>query len=158
MDAPKLVSRDEWTAARLALLAEEKALTRQSDELAKGDAYYNFRHASPFFPEMQGLSVFAKTADGRVAHAYSTYGRGIDVFNGAYQILDLTPKGRDEGDAFDPMFWLRRRDQYGVETPTNVGRARAPRRHINRAPAAAAAPPAPRRAAATLRPPPVRRR
>jgi predicted dithiol-disulfide oxidoreductase (DUF899 family) len=62
---------------------------------------------------MQGLSVFVKLADGRVAHAYSTYGRGIDVFNGAYQILDLTPQGRDEGDAPDPMFWLRRRDQYG---------------------------------------------
>ncbi len=86
-------------------------------ELARGDAYYNFKNVSPFFPEMQGLSVFAKLADGRVAHAYSTYGRGIDVFNGAYQILDLTPKGRDEGDAFDPMFWLRRHDQYHQENP-----------------------------------------
>ena len=88
-----------------------------AEELARGDAYYNFKHASPFFPEMQGLSVFAKLPDGRVAHAYSAYGRGIDVFNGAYQILDLTPKGRDEGDAFDPMFWLRRRDQYHQENP-----------------------------------------
>lgn len=81
-------------------------------ELARGDAYYNFKNVSPYFPEMQGLSVFMKLADGRVAHAYSTYGRGIDVFNGAYQILDLTPQGRDEGDAPDPMFWLRRHDQY----------------------------------------------
>ncbi len=86
-------------------------------ELARGDAYYNFRNVSPYFPEMQGLSVFAKLSDGRVAHAYSTYGRGIDVFNGAYQILDLTPKGRDEGDAPDPMFWLRRHDQYHQENP-----------------------------------------
>jgi len=83
-------------------------------ELARGDAYYNYRHVSPHFPEMQGLSVFVRLADGRVAHAYSTYGRGIDVFNGAYQILDLTPKGRDEGDAPDPMFWLKRHDQYGA--------------------------------------------
>ncbi len=81
-------------------------------ELARGDAYYNFRNVSPHFPEMQGLSVFARLPDGRVAHTYSTYGRGIDVFNGAYQILDLTPLGRDEGDAPDPMFWIRRHDQY----------------------------------------------
>lgn len=82
-------------------------------ELATGDALYNFGTGRPFFDEMQGLSVFAKLADGRVAHAYSTYARGIDVFNGAYQILDLTPKGRDEGEAPDPMFWLKRHDQYG---------------------------------------------
>ena len=85
-----------------------------AEELARGDAYYNFRSVSPHFPEMQGLSVFVKLADGRVAHAYSTYGRGIDVFNGAYQILDLTPLGRDEGDGADPMFWVRRHDQYGA--------------------------------------------
>jgi predicted dithiol-disulfide oxidoreductase (DUF899 family) len=82
-------------------------------ELARGDAYYNFRNASPPFEEMQGLSVFVKLGDGRVAYAYSTYARGIDVFNGAYQILDLTPQGRDEGDALDPMFWLKRHDRYG---------------------------------------------
>jgi predicted dithiol-disulfide oxidoreductase (DUF899 family) len=86
-----------------------------ADELAQGDAYYNFRNVSPHFPEMQGLSVFVQLGDGRVAHAYSTYGRGIDVFNGAYQILDLTPLGRDEGEAVDPMFWLRRRDQYSSD-------------------------------------------
>jgi len=62
---------------------------------------------------MQGLSVFAKLDDGRVAHTYSTFARGIDVFNGAYQILDLTPNGRDEHDLGpDPMTWLQRHDQY----------------------------------------------
>ena len=81
-------------------------------ELDAGDAYYNFQKKSPFLAEMQGLSVFAKLADGRIAYTYSTYARGIDVFNGAYQILDLTPKGRDEGAAADPMFWLKRHDEY----------------------------------------------
>jgi predicted dithiol-disulfide oxidoreductase (DUF899 family) len=81
-------------------------------ELAAGDAEYNYARRSPPFDEMPGLSVFARLKDGGVAHAYSTYGRGIDVFNGAYQILDLTPKGRDEAGSPDPMFWLRRRDQY----------------------------------------------
>jgi predicted dithiol-disulfide oxidoreductase (DUF899 family) len=30
--------------------------------------------------------------------------------NGAYNYIDLTPKGRDEGKGI--MSWLRRRDQY----------------------------------------------
>ena len=78
-----------------------------------GTGSYNFGAHPPFFQEMQGLSIFVKLEDGRVAHAYSTYGRGIDVFNGAYQILDLTPKGRDEQDlGFDPMVWIQRHDQY----------------------------------------------
>ena len=33
MSLPQIVSRDEWLAARKALLAEEKALTRRRDEL-----------------------------------------------------------------------------------------------------------------------------
>ena len=37
---------------------------------------------------------------------------GIDPLNTAYQLLDLTPQGRDEG-AFDtPQAWVRRHDEY----------------------------------------------
>lgn len=80
----------------------------------KGD----FGTGSAFFAEMQGLSVFARLDDGRVAHTYSTVTRGIDVFNGACQIRDLTPKGRDEQDlGLDPMRWLARRDQYPDLSP-----------------------------------------
>src|ERR1700716_3817351 len=35
MNHPKVVSRDEWLAARLELLKAEKDLTRRSDELAR---------------------------------------------------------------------------------------------------------------------------
>ena len=46
-------------------------------------------------------------------HTYSTYARGIDAMNSAYQFLDLTPKGRDEPAGGDPQFWVRRHDEYG---------------------------------------------
>lgn len=83
------------------------------EEYESGKADYNFGTHPPYFQEMQGLSVFAKTDDGEVARAYSTFGRGIDVFSNTYQILDLTPKGRDEQDlGFDPMTWIQRHDQY----------------------------------------------
>ena len=68
---------------------------------------------------MNGLSQFTlrwkkpKDADGAIHHCYSTYGRGLDSFNGAYQLLDLMPKGRDEGGLTYPMAWVRRHDEYG---------------------------------------------
>jgi predicted dithiol-disulfide oxidoreductase (DUF899 family) len=46
-----------------------------------------------------------------VFHTYSTYARGIDMFNTAYHYIDLAPKGRDEGGR--TQFWVRRHDEYG---------------------------------------------
>ena len=59
--------------------------------------------------EREGISVFHKV-DGRIFHTYSTYARGIDLMNTAYNYLDLVPKGRDEGNR-GPS-WLRRHDEY----------------------------------------------
>jgi predicted dithiol-disulfide oxidoreductase (DUF899 family) len=71
---------------------------------------YNFTH-DPFIPEMPGLSAFA-SEDGRVYHTYSCYSRGLDAFNGAYQLLDRTPKGRHEQGLPLPVAWVRRHDEY----------------------------------------------
>ena len=57
-------------------------------------------------------SVFRKNENGEVFHASSCHGRGIDMVNGAYQFLDLVPKGRDEDRFKLPMLWVRRHDQY----------------------------------------------
>lgn len=59
--------------------------------------------------EREGISVFHKF-DGRIFHTYSTYARGIDLMNTAYNYLDLVPKGRDEGKR--GPYWLRRHDEY----------------------------------------------
>ena len=54
---------------------------------------------SPFrAEEAPGISVFYKDDAGEVFHTYSTYGRGVEVMMGTYNLLDLTPKGRDEHD------------------------------------------------------------
>gem|GEM_PF-3101799 len=60
----------------------------------------------------QGISVFCKNEKGEVFHTYSCHGRGIDMVNGAYQFLNLVPKGRDEDGFKFSMEWLRRHDQY----------------------------------------------
>jgi predicted dithiol-disulfide oxidoreductase (DUF899 family) len=51
-------------------------------------------------------------ASAQVFHTYSTYSRGLDPLNTAYQLLDLAPRGRDEDDLAWPMQWLRRHDAY----------------------------------------------
>jgi predicted dithiol-disulfide oxidoreductase (DUF899 family) len=70
-------------------------------------------------PEMPGLSVFVKLEDGGICHSYSTYARGLDMLNTAYQLLDLTPLGRQE-DALDfKMSWVRRHDEYSANDTGN---------------------------------------
>lgn len=73
---------------------------------------YNFGTIDQVGDEMPGLSVFARDETGDIFHTYSCYSRGLDPFNAAYQLLDLTPKGRDEDDLDWSMAWLRRHDQY----------------------------------------------
>jgi predicted dithiol-disulfide oxidoreductase (DUF899 family) len=47
-----------------------------------------------------------------VFHTYSTYGRGLDIIIGTYNMLDLAPKGRDEDALPWSMAWVRRHDEY----------------------------------------------
>lgn len=65
-----------------------------------------------FGEEMPGISVFKRHGSGRIGHSYSTHGRGLDGLNGTYQLLDLTPEGRQEDALKSPMSWVRRHDQY----------------------------------------------
>ena len=74
---------------------------------------YNFAPGTDPGDEKHGLSAFIKEKD-TIYHTYSTYARGADAFNGAYQLLDLAPRGRDENGLEWTMQWLRRHDQYGV--------------------------------------------
>jgi predicted dithiol-disulfide oxidoreductase (DUF899 family) len=64
------------------------------------------------YEEWPGISVFFKDDPGDVFHTYSTYGRGVEVMMGTYNMLDLTPKGRDERDGEYKMEWVRHHDRY----------------------------------------------
>ena len=81
------------------------------EEMARKEAFYNFKMQDPHSSEREGVSVFYKDPTGAVFHAYSTYARGIDMLNVDYHYLDLTPKGRDEGGR--GPYWVRRHDEYG---------------------------------------------
>jgi predicted dithiol-disulfide oxidoreductase (DUF899 family) len=82
-------------------------------EQLTGGGFANYQTAKPWGPEIVGISVFFKRGDGEIFHTYSTYARGVDMLNGAYHYLDLTPKGRDEADQGpNPQAWVRRHDEY----------------------------------------------
>jgi predicted dithiol-disulfide oxidoreductase (DUF899 family) len=76
-----------------------------------GAPLYNFGSNKASAGEMPGLSVFLRDG-GDVFHTYSTYARGLDPLNATYQLLDLTPRGRDEAGLPWPMAWLRLKDRY----------------------------------------------
>ena len=80
------------------------------EQIASGEVTCNYRKSKPVGSENVGISVFAKDDGGRVFHTYSAYSRGVDMMNGAYHYIDLTPKGRDEGGR--NQFWVRRHDEY----------------------------------------------
>jgi len=82
------------------------------EALARGDATYNFAKFQRASSDMPGISVFAKDESGAVFRTYSTFGRGLDMMNTAYQYLDLVPKGRDEAGLPYTMAWVKLRDLY----------------------------------------------
>jgi len=100
----------KWVSAGESGFSQDLNVSFDPEAVKDGTASYNYGTGLPVQEEMPGVSVFYKDPDGDVYHTYSTYSRGIDLMNGAYNYIDLTPRGRDEGGAI--MSWLRRRDQY----------------------------------------------
>lgn len=82
------------------------------EQVASGDAKYNYGASPLYGDELPGISVFYRDDAGNIFHTYSTYARGLDMMNAAYQYLDLTPLGRHEEGLPYPMDWVRLRDQY----------------------------------------------
>jgi predicted dithiol-disulfide oxidoreductase (DUF899 family) len=84
-------------------------------EKTEEGVYYNYK-VQPFGSEEgPGLSVFYKNASGEIFHTYSAYGRGLDLLIGAYNYLDLVPKGRDEASLPWTMAWVRHHDRYPID-------------------------------------------
>ena len=83
------------------------------DEMAQGEVYYNYGMTEFPSEEAPGISAFYKDPDAAVFHTYSAYARGLDMLVGAYNYLDLAPKGRDEAALPWTMAWVRHHDRYG---------------------------------------------
>jgi predicted dithiol-disulfide oxidoreductase (DUF899 family) len=82
------------------------------EEVIRGNLDYNYGEWPMSSEEWPGISAFYKDDAGNVFHTYSTYGRGVEVMMGTYNMLDLMPKGRDERDVDHKMEWVRHHDRY----------------------------------------------
>jgi predicted dithiol-disulfide oxidoreductase (DUF899 family) len=82
------------------------------EQAATGHVYYNYTDQNFQSDEMSGASVFYKDADGRIFHTYSTFARGSEPLLGAYNYLDMVPKGRNETQNHNLTDWVRHHDRY----------------------------------------------
>jgi predicted dithiol-disulfide oxidoreductase (DUF899 family) len=104
--------RFKWVSSHGSDFNHDFGVSFTPEERAKNEVCYNYG-MQPFAPEeMPGISVFYKDAAGQVCHTYSTYGRGVEVMMGTYNMLDLMPKGRGERDVANKMEWVRHHDRY----------------------------------------------
>lgn len=82
------------------------------DWVSSGNSEFNFdlgvsnREKNSDSP---GMSIFYRDGDD-IYQTYFTSGRGMEPLNGTYGVLDLVPKGRDEGE--DAMKWVKRHTEY----------------------------------------------
>lgn len=86
------------------------AVSFTPEEKARNEVTYNYARGPYEHDELPGLSVFVKDDAGEVFHTYSAYRRGVEAMMGTYQLIDLTPKGREDWD--HPMWWVRHHDRY----------------------------------------------
>ncbi len=104
--------RFRWVSSHGSDFNRDYHVSFTPEEMAKGEVYYNY--AKEKFPveEAPGASVFYKNEAGEIFHTYSAYARGLDILVGAYNFLDLVPKGRDEDGLDFTMEWVKHHDRY----------------------------------------------
>jgi len=100
-----------WLSAHGTDFSRDLGVSFTPEEAAES-AVFNYRVQKPGITEREGMSVFYKDESGRIFHTYSTYARGIDIFNTAYNYLDTVPLGRQEGDGRGNQWWVKRHDEY----------------------------------------------
>lgn len=102
----------KWVSSFGSDFNHDYQVSASANEKAASEVLYNYEMTSFPSEERPGASVFYKNEAGEVFHTYSTYGRGLDMFLGAYHFLDIAPKGRDEAGLRFSMAWVRRHDEY----------------------------------------------
>jgi predicted dithiol-disulfide oxidoreductase (DUF899 family) len=111
--------RFKWVSSYGSDFNSDYHVSFTKDDLAKGKTYYNYDlRESQSEGEAPGTSVFYKDGTGNIFHTYSAYARGLDMLVGAYNYLDLVPKGRDEDGLPFTMDWVRHHDRYD-DVPRN---------------------------------------
>ena len=94
---------------------EDYHVSFPEEKSGNGKVNYNYALQKSMGEEMPGASVFYKDKKGGIFHTYSAYARGLDILVGAYNFLDLVPKGRDEDKLPWSMAWVKHHDRYPAQ-------------------------------------------
>ena len=106
-----------WVSSHGGDFNHDYQVSLAESEKGQPEVYYNYNMQKFPSEERPGVSVFFKdTSTGEIYHTYSSYGRGLDILVGAYNFLDLVPKGRDEAGLAHTMSWVRHHDRYPEAT------------------------------------------
>lgn len=114
--------RFEWVSSFGSDFNHDFQVSFTPEEIANGEVYYNYAMGKFPSEEAPGLSAFIKNEASEIFHTYSAYARGLDILVGAYNFLDLAPKGRDEAGLPWTMAWVKRHDEYEA-APTKTADA-----------------------------------
>jgi predicted dithiol-disulfide oxidoreductase (DUF899 family) len=101
--------RFRWVSSQGSDFNYDFGVSFTPEQVARGEVEYNYGTTSYAGEDLHGTSVFAEGEGGEVFHTYSTYARGAELLAGAFNWLDLAPKGRNERSTMD---WVRLHDEY----------------------------------------------
>jgi predicted dithiol-disulfide oxidoreductase (DUF899 family) len=102
--------RFKWVSSAGGDFNDDFGVSFTPEQIASRQPLYNFGTQAFSVSEAPCVSVFARTGPGEIFLTYQCFARGLDALNPAYQMLDLVPRGRDEGG--QSMAWLRLHDAY----------------------------------------------
>ncbi len=104
--------RFKWVSSNASDFNFDYHVSFRKEDVANDKVYYNYATGKFGVEEGPGVSVFYKNESGDIFHTYSSYARGLDLLIGAYNYMDLVPKGRDEAELPYTMAWVRHHDRY----------------------------------------------
>jgi predicted dithiol-disulfide oxidoreductase (DUF899 family) len=100
----------KWVSSNGSEFNRDYHVSFTKEDIANGNKMYNYKaDGKTAEGEAPGISVFYKER-GDIFHTYSSYARGGDLLIGAYNYLDLMPKGRNEESEL--RGWVHRHDEY----------------------------------------------
>ena len=101
--------RFDWVSSHGTSFNYDFGVSFTPEQVANGNAGYNYGTSPYALEDLHGMSVFARNGAGDVFHTYSTYARGSETIVGAFNYLDMVPKGRNENGV---MSWVKLHDEY----------------------------------------------
>lgn len=97
----------EWVSSNRNSFNYDFGVSFTDEQIANRATGYNYGTTDYANPDLPGASIFARLDDGRICHTYSAYTRGLELLDGAFNWLDLSPKGRNNG-----LDWVKLHDEY----------------------------------------------